>query len=169
MSCLERYFFGLLEIAFAKSPAVTNKSLMPDLSHPEFSYRFEISVTARAIDANGHVNNVSYVKWMQDAAIRHWESIGGMQIDEEMNCTWVARSHHIEYLSPAFEGETIEVNTWIDNVRRVRSLRKYEFKSIGDGRLLARGETDWVFVDVETGRPKSIPEYINQYLANQKT
>jgi len=142
---------------------------MPDLSHPEFTYQYALTVPSKAIDANGHVNNVSYVQWMQDAAIKHWESLGGMRIDEDMNCTWVARSHHIEYLSPAFEGESIEVKTWIDNVRRVRSVRKYEFTRTSDGRLLARGETDWVFVDVDTGRPRSIPEYINQFLANQNT
>ena len=140
---------------------------MPDLSHPEFTYQYELAVPPQAIDANGHVNNVSYVQWMQDVAIRHWRSLGGMEIDEEMNCTWVARSHHIEYLSPAFEGEIIEIKTWIDNVRRVRSVRKYEFHRVSDNRLLARGETDWVFVDVDSGRPKSIPEYIGKYVANQ--
>ena len=130
-------------------------------------YRYEFEVPASAIDANGHVNNVSYVKWMQDAAIRHWESLGGMEIDEDLNCTWVARSHHIEYLSPGYEGDVIETKTWIANVRKVRSVRKYAFTRVGDGRLLARGETDWVFVDVDSGRPRPIPDYVGVYIAGE--
>ena len=34
-------------------------------------YRFDIKVPAEVVDGNGHVNNVAYVQWMQDAAIRH--------------------------------------------------------------------------------------------------
>jgi acyl-CoA thioester hydrolase len=130
-------------------------------------YSYEFKVPAKAIDANGHVNNVSYVKWMQDAAIRHWESLGGMEIDEDLNCTWVARSHHIEYLAPGYEGDVIETRTWIDNMRRVRSLRKYEFRRRSDDKLLARGETDWVFVDVDSGRPKPIPDYVSICISAQ--
>ena len=34
------------------------------------------------------------------------------------------------------------------------------FRVMGDGALLARGETDWVYFDVAAGRPRSIPETI---------
>jgi acyl-CoA thioester hydrolase len=29
-----------------------------------------------------------------------------------------------------------------------------------DARVLARGETDWVFVDARSGRPRTIPEAV---------
>ena len=45
-------------------------------------------------------------------------------------------------------------------MRRVRSLRKYAFLRQPDGQLIARGETDWVFVDVANGRPKPIPDEV---------
>jgi acyl-CoA thioester hydrolase len=46
------------------------------------------------------------------------------------------------------------------NLRRAFSLRKYEFVRPADGVVLARGETDWVFIDSTTGRPRSIPQEI---------
>jgi acyl-CoA thioester hydrolase len=46
-------------------------------------------------------------------------------------------------------------------VRKVRSTRRYKFIRDSDQVILARGETDWVFVDAATGRPRSIPEKIN--------
>ena len=74
----------------------------------------------------------------------------------------MVREHKIEYLLPAYAGEEIEIKTWVENIRRVRSLRKYEFVRKSDGRLLVKGETDWVFVDTKTGRPLPIPERVSQ-------
>jgi len=126
----------------------------------EAIYRNTFTVPETAIDGNGHVNNVAYVQWMQDIAIAHFAATGGVDVMHDAGGTWVARSHHIEYLSPSFAGDVIEATTWIANLRRVRSLRRYAFTRVSDGKRLARGETDWVFVNVESGRPSSIPEAI---------
>jgi acyl-CoA thioester hydrolase len=123
-------------------------------------YRFDFTIPPEAIDENGHVNNVHYVQWMQDVAVRHYEALGGVPPTQAIGATWVVRSHTIEYLSPAFAGDEIEVRTWVVNLRRVRSLRRYEFIRKSDGKLLVKGETDWVFVDAKTGRPVAIPENI---------
>lgn len=123
-------------------------------------YRFAFTIPLEAIDENGHVNNVHYVQWMQDVAVRHYAALGGVSPTQAVGATWVVRSHTIEYLSPAFAGDEIEVRTWVVNLRRVRSLRRYEFICKADGRLLVKGETDWVFVDAQTGRPVAIPENI---------
>ena len=94
-------------------------------------YSKTIAVPETVIDENGRVNNVAYVQWMQDIAVEHYSSIGGASPMQKIGATWVARSHLIEYLMPAFAGEEIEIRTWIESVRRVRSLRKYEFVRAG--------------------------------------
>ncbi len=105
---------------------------------------------------------------MQDIAVEHYSSIGGIEA-QGTNATWVVREHRIEYLLPAFAGEEIEIKTWIENVRRVRSLRKYEFIRKSDGRVLVRGETDWVLVDTKDGRPMAVPEkVISVFSANNE-
>jgi acyl-CoA thioester hydrolase len=129
-------------------------------------YRWVITVPDDALDQNGHVNNVQYLSWMQDVAVRHYESLGALPLTESIGATWWVRSHHIEYLAPAFEGDEIEIRTWIANLRRVRSLRRYEFVRVSDGTVLVRGETDWVFVDAESGRPRAIPDTISRVLPN---
>jgi len=120
-------------------------------------YRSSFRVPREAIDTNGHVNNVTWVQWMQDLAVAHWKHVGGMEVNHQYEATWVARSHHIEYLRPGYEGDRIEALTWVANIGRVRSLRKYLFRKEEDGTLLARGETDWVFVNMANGHPRSIP------------
>lgn len=122
-------------------------------------YQRSLLIPETAIDENGHVNNVAYVQWMQDIAVEHYASIGGIQA-QGPDATWVVRSHRIEYFLPAFAGEEIEIITWVENIQRVRSLRKYEFVRRVDGKTLVKGETDWVFVDVHSGRPLAIPQEV---------
>ena len=126
----------------------------------EAVYSYEFTVPDEAVDENGHVNNVIYVQWMQDAAVRHYEAMGGRQLTLDLGATWVVRSHRIEYLSPAYSGERLKVLTWVVNMRRVRSLRRYRFLRAADDQLLVHGETDWVFVDVKTGHLRAIPPQV---------
>ncbi len=124
------------------------------LIEPVYSYKFVVPESA--VDENGHVNNVMYVQWMQDAAVRHYEAMGGTGPTQAIGATWVVRSHLVEYLSPAFAGEHIQVLTWVANLRRVRSLRRYRFIRGANEQLLVRGETDWVFIDAKNGSPRAI-------------
>ena len=131
------------------------------------TYSKTIIIPQSSIDENGHVNNVAYVQWMQDIAVEHYASIGGIQA-QGPDATWVVRGHKIEYFLPAFTGEEIEIRTWVENIQRVRSMRKYEFIRRSDGKTLVKGETDWVFVDTKSGRPLAIPEEVKNVFVNQR-
>lgn len=128
-------------------------------NEPVFS--FELIAPQTAVDANGHVNNVVYVQWMQDAAVRHYEAMGGTGPTQALGATWVVRSHTVEYLRPAYAGERIVVETWVSDLRRVRSNRRYRFLRKSDRVLLVQGKTDWVFIDSETGAPRGIPTEVS--------
>jgi acyl-CoA thioester hydrolase len=124
-------------------------------------FRTRFQVTAQAIDENGHVNNVKYVQWMQDLAVSHYQSMGGVELTQALGATWVVRSHHVVYQSPAFEGDWIEASTWVVNMRKVRSMRRYQFTRVLDGQVLVTGETEWVFVDIQSGRLQAIPPHFS--------
>jgi acyl-CoA thioester hydrolase len=125
-------------------------------------YRYEFTVPESATDQNGHVNNVVYVQWMQDVAVLHSDSVGGTDAMNAAGGSWVVHSHKIEYLKPAFAEEEAIALTWVVNFRRVRSVRRYKFYRKSDNALLAKGETEWVFVDGESGRPRMIPEELSK-------
>src|SRR6476659_5366311 len=109
-------------------------------------YAHEIEVLPSALDANGHANNVEFVRWMNDAAVAHSDVRGCTAATRAAGATWMVRSHRIDYRRPAFAGERVRVLTWVADVRRVFSLRKYQFVRVGDETLLAKAETDFVFV-----------------------
>jgi acyl-CoA thioester hydrolase len=61
----------------------------------ESVYRYQLTATPEMTDGNRHVNNVVYLKWMQDAAIQHAEKAGCNRIAESMGASWVVRTHRI--------------------------------------------------------------------------
>jgi acyl-CoA thioester hydrolase len=124
-------------------------------------YLHELIVPADDIDPLGHANNVAYVQWMQEAAIAHSTAQGWpMSRYRELGMAWVVRRHTVEYLQPAQEGERITVRTWVADMQRVTSLRKYEILS-GE-RVLARAETNWAFIRTSDGRLTRIPEEVGK-------
>ena len=117
-----------------------------------------LTVQDSAIDQNGHVNNLAYLGWMQDVAIQHSAAQGWPMERYLMSGTaWVVRSHFIEYLLPAFQGDSLALLTWVTGFRQHTSKRKYLVWRPADRQVIARAETQWVFVDAGTGRPTRVP------------
>jgi len=111
-----------------------------------------------AIDFNRHVNNLEYLRWMQDVATAHSDACGWpIERYLQVRSSWVIRSHFIEYLRPSFANENIVLATWIADMGEQTSPRKYLFMRATDRHVLARAETQWVFVSARTGRPQPIP------------
>jgi acyl-CoA thioester hydrolase len=118
-----------------------------------------LTVTQDVIDVQRHVNNLAYLRWMQDVAIEH-SAARGWSMDRYVasGTGWVARSHYIEYLRPAFLGEELSLLTWVQDVKQRSSRRHYLFWRSADQEIVARAETVWVFVDLRAGKPVPIPD-----------
>ncbi len=128
-----------------------------------FEYRHQ--VTYDEIDGVGHVNNIAYLRWMQDAAVAHSTAQGWpSEAYHQLGLGWVVRSHFIEYLVPAFSGDEIVVRTWVADMKRVTSMRRYELLRIADGKQLAVASTNWAFVRFATLQPCRVPaEVLNAF------
>jgi acyl-CoA thioester hydrolase len=128
---------------------------MPDV----FYHRH--AVLDSEIDELDHANNAAYVNWMQAAAIAHSTAQGWpSQRYWDASYAWVARSHKIDYLQPALAGDRIVVRTWVADMQRVSSLRRYEIMREADGVVLARAETRWAFIDLKSRKPVRIPAVV---------
>ena len=121
-------------------------------------YSKQFAVPPEAIDVNRHVSNLAYVQWMQDIAIEHSAAAGWtMARYLELGAGWVVRSHFIEYLLPAFEGDVLSVHTWVPRFDQRSTPRRYLFVRESDRAVVAQAETRWVFVDLTTGRRRPLP------------
>ena len=124
-------------------------------------FEYGVTVAQDGLDANQHVNNIEYLRWMQSAAIAHSSAQGwSPEQYRQHGVAWVARSLKIEYLVPAFCGDELIVLTWVAGMKKASSLRCYEIVRPRDDVVLAQAETNWVFVKLDGFRPTRIPARI---------
>lgn len=125
----------------------------------KFTLRF--SVDESDIDEQGHVNNVAYLRWIQEVAVAHWRHAA---TEEQLRIfSWVVVRHEIDYKKPAFENDDITVSTWVGEWTNVTCERFTEIHQ-GD-ELLVKGRTVWCMIDRDTKRPARIkPELIERFV-----
>ena len=117
---------------------------------------FDLPLTIRDehIDENGHVNNVVYVGWLQEAGTAHWNSL--FSAVDRARWSWVALRHEVDYFRPLPPGATAVARTWVGDPQGPRFNRYVRIED-GEGRLCAQGLSEWCLVDSTTLRPHRIP------------
>ncbi|HSM55062.1 MAG TPA: thioesterase family protein [Candidatus Sulfomarinibacteraceae bacterium] len=123
------------------------------------THTITIPVRYDECDMYGHVNHANYLRYMQEGAFAASAAVGyDVKRYEELGHYWLVHESDVEYVAPLRYGDTVEVTTWVANFRRVRSRRAYELRRAGDGQLVARAHTDWVYLDRERQRPAPVPQ-----------
>lgn len=113
-----------------------------------------LDVRPEHIDDNGHVNNVVYVGWLQDAGTAHWNA----RFDETTRAkwSWVALRHEIDYLRPIAPDATgVVARTWVGDPQGPRFNRYVRIED-AEGRVCAQGVSEWCLVDAVSLRPHRI-------------
>jgi acyl-CoA thioester hydrolase len=114
-------------------------------------FELPITVQEQDIDQLGHVNNVVYVRWVQEAAIAHWSVLASAE--ERARLLWVVIRHEIDYKHPALLNDAIVARTWVGKAEGLAFERDTEIVRRGDGKLLARARTLWCPVNAKSMRP----------------
>ncbi|RPF71581.1 acyl-CoA thioesterase [Aurantiacibacter spongiae] len=124
------------------------------------SNRFSRQFVARPehIDANGHVNNAVWVRWMEDLSVAHWEA-DALPAHRDAYA-WVVTRHEIDYRGNVGEGATVHGETVIrSHPKGARFDRHFDFTD-DDGRLLVRAKTTWAMVDRASGKLTRVPSEV---------
>ncbi len=121
---------------------------------PANAFELPIQVSPADIDEQGHVNNVTYVRWVQDVAVAHWRSAA--PAEDQAKITWIVLRHEIDYRQPGLAGDEVIARTWVGNATRLRFERHTEIVRTRDGALLAKAKTLWCPIDRASGRAASV-------------
>lgn len=113
-----------------------------------------ITVTPDDIDDLNHVNNVVYLRWVQDAAEAHWATFATEELKGKY--AWVVLRHEIDYKSPAKLGDSVKAETWVSSSEGVRSVRHVKLSHAETGIVFAEAVTTWCLLDAVTKRPRRI-------------
>jgi acyl-CoA thioester hydrolase len=129
------------------------------VTQPESNRRYAHVVVVKDADIDdlGHVNNVAYARMIEDIARAHAVSLG-MDTDafRAQGSVPVMLEHHLKYRRPGFLNDVLTVTTEIEMMGGIRARRHNQIKRGEE--VLVDSMTEWVWVDVTSGRPKAIPK-----------
>ena len=128
------------------------------------NFNLSLIVTKNDLDALNHVNNITYLQWIQSVAEKHWNEISNA--DNDNKYVWVVIRHEIDYFLPALLNDEITINTYIGESYGVKSERFVEIKK--DDKLLAKAKTIWCLLDKNTMKPVKVPAEIMTILQSEK-
>jgi acyl-CoA thioester hydrolase len=115
-------------------------------------YDYPVGIDQADIDFMGHVNNASYLKWVQAAVISHWQRLAPP--DAVAAHLWVALKHEITYRKPAFLDDDVVATVLLKKVQGARAFYETIIKRGED--VLAEVTSSWCCLDAETLRPSRL-------------
>jgi acyl-CoA thioester hydrolase len=124
------------------------------VTQPVEPYELHITVQPDHIDVLGHVNNVVYLQWVQDAAVAHWQAAASSEAQAAL--LWVTVRHEIDYQRPAFLEDEVVARTWVGESHGRDFERLTELRRASDGKVLAKARTLWCPIDAKTFRPTDV-------------
>jgi acyl-CoA thioester hydrolase len=124
-------------------------------------FRYPVVPIESDIDHMGHVNNAVYLRWVQDAVVRYWETIAPP--DAVARHLWVALKHEISYRKPAFLNDGVVAEVVAERVQGARSFFSTTVKRGEE--VLAEIKSSWCCLDAATLRPVRLAgEVVERFL-----
>ncbi|WP_043604250.1 acyl-CoA thioesterase [Novosphingobium sp. Rr 2-17] len=129
-------------------------------------HRFPIGIDPTDIDFMGHVNNASYLKWVQEAVLDHWRALAPAEAIAQH--LWVAIKHEITYRKPAFLEDDVIATVLLEKVQGARAF--YETVIRRGEEVLAEVKSSWCCLDADTLRPARLArDVIQQFFSSSES
>ncbi|WP_123537557.1 acyl-CoA thioesterase [Halosimplex salinum] len=116
-------------------------------------FEHEVPVRYRDLDTYGHVNNVVYGTYCEEARVAYVEEV--LELDDIDEFSAVVVSLDIDFQSSVTELTTVDVAVSVVRLGESSFTMAYELRQGGE--LVAEAETTQVFVDPETRESRPIP------------
>lgn len=100
-----------------------------------------------------HVNNVEYVRWIDELAALHAQELGhGRPAMLDAGRMWFVARHELDYRAECFAGDHLHAATWIERVDGARAWRRTAIWRTPE-QVVLTALTAWALVDLATRRP----------------
>ncbi|WP_439936668.1 acyl-CoA thioesterase [Nocardia sp. N13] len=122
---------------------------------------YPVHVRFSDVDVYGHVNNVKYFEYFQEARI-HLMTARGRELGDGLHL--VVAQTDVDYRRPIlFRAEPYDCRTWVSRIGSTSVV----FESVVRDRdeVLARAKVVGVCIDSRTGRPAAVPDELRALVA----
>ena len=125
-------------------------------------YTTVLQVRPDDIDLFGHVHSSRYMDYVFAARLEQMERCYGMSLQEFMQhkLGWYLSATEMRYLKPLKMGDSMKVQTAIVSMGTASVRVEFTILRASDDATSCKGWAEYVLVDLQTGRPKPIPDWI---------
>ncbi|WP_150291864.1 acyl-CoA thioesterase [Sphingobium estronivorans] len=121
-------------------------------------HSYAVGIEPVDIDFMGHVNNASYLKWVQAAVLDHWRAFA--PTEAVARHLWVALKHEITYRKPTFLNDDVIATVLLEKVQGTRAF--YDTVIRRGEEVLAEVKSSWCCLDAATLRPARLARDVIQ-------
>ena len=140
-----------------ENPRVFPFERFPKVAPVENPFVMQRQVEWMDLDSYEHVNNVIYVNYADEVAAQDFAARGWNPVKlAETGLNVATKRVHIQYLSIANWGETLNISTHMLNIHETGGLR-YVGITREDGSSVADCILDWELVDRNSGEARTLP------------
>jgi acyl-CoA thioester hydrolase len=122
----------------------------------EYRHRTRVEVRFRDLDAFGHVNNAVTFSYVEHGRISYLRDV--LQADPVDRFPLIMAMVRVEYDTPVFFGETVEVGSRVEWIGRTSLAMSHRLTAGGDAHEVARASTVLVAYDYQANRPIPVPD-----------
>ena len=141
-----------------ENPRVFPFERFPKIAPVEESFIVQRQVELMDLDTYDHVNNATYINYAEEAAAQDFSSRGWSPAKlAEAGLMISTRRIHIQYLSLATWGETLNISTHMLKTKDTGGTR-YVGMTHADNSPVAECILDWELVDRKSGETRPLPQ-----------
>ncbi len=119
-------------------------------------FKWYVTPNSDDIDHLNHVNNASYLKWIQAGVTAQWQSRATpLMLTQYL---WMATRHEIDYRQQSFLDDSLCVDVILRKVRGVRAYYDMIIKR-GDG-IVVEAKSVWCCISASSLKPVRIGQDI---------
>jgi len=141
-----------------EDPRIFPYERFPKIAPVETAYTTQRQVGVMDLDVYEHVNNAIYVDYAEEAAAQDFSARGWSPVKlAEAGLSVAMKRVHIQYVSIAAWGETLDISTYMLSINETGGSR-YFHMTRADGSPVAECIMDWELVDRESSEVRSLPD-----------
>lgn len=115
-------------------------------------------------DAGGHVSNVSYFIYLEEARSKFFQAVGFTGKEKRGNIDFIVASTSCDFLAQAYAGQTLAIATKVERIGTKSFKLAHEVTDNKTGNRIASGWATIVCFDYQKQQTEKVPPMLREIL-----
>jgi acyl-CoA thioester hydrolase len=121
-------------------------------------HEIDVNVRFSETDALGHINNISYFIYMEEARLKFIEALGyDMDVSQ---WHFILASTKCDFVDQGYFNQVLKITTAVSKIGTKSFHLNHEILDSATGKLIAKGEAVMVYFNFEKQKSEQLPEIL---------